>query len=188
MTTFVISAEGEKLMYDVKTLRDVERYTVYRYDKNECLRFDTATLYRIDGHWYALDYSALENNNFDADGKLSYRSGNVYLVRLSDDTNRRVVWTFSEIESFNCEYSHESDKIYAELREQENEDNAVVYTISFYFFFVILGFIVPIPFMVLGFVLPMIKKLGKPKYWYVISVLAFLWMVVALVLLILTFL
>ena len=54
----------------------------------------------------------------------------------------------------------------------------------FWLFYALVGFIIPLPLLALGIILPNIKKLGRPKYWYILAALALLWIVLALFLMI----
>jgi len=46
--------------------------------------------------------------------------------------------------------------------------------------YLLFGLILPALIFAFGMILPHIKMLGKPKYWYIISVLAALWFLLSI--------
>jgi hypothetical protein len=50
----------------------------------------------------------------------------------------------------------------------------------FWVLFVLIGIFVPIGLIVLGCILPNVKKLGRPKYWYALTVSGGVWLLTAL--------
>ena len=56
---------------------------------------------------------------------------------------------------------------------------------GFWFCFILIGFILPIPFLILGLVFPRSEKMGYPKYWYSLSISAGFWILISTIILIL---
>ena len=52
----------------------------------------------------------------------------------------------------------------------------------FWIGFAVLGFLAPIPFLLVGLLLPRSKKLGYPRYWRKLVYIAGAWMALALLL------
>ena len=46
---------------------------------------------------------------------------------------------------------------------------------------IVLGFVFPLPFLVIGLIFPHIKKFGKPKYWYIMSATSAAWILASTV-------
>ena len=75
-----------------------------------------------------------------------------------------------------------TDYVY-EASELESDVELVEgYLVLFWIGYAVLGFIFPLPFLVIGLILAFIKKLGKRKYWLAVSGSALLWLAVAIVL------
>ena len=70
----------------------------------------------------------------------------------------------------------------------ENNGSATVETddMGYWVFLWIVYFVCfllpPVPLIIVGFILPFIKKLGKPKYWFIFMAFALLWLIAALIL------
>lgn len=159
-------------------------YLGYRTDLNvsakdtkDSIWYSFAKIYLINGVWYYLDLSSLSEEHFDEDGKLNYRDGQVEVYPLSEDTCEKILaveaaMTESKI-SATTEF--ESDLIVDRAIEKYG---ATIGTIVIVFSAVVLfavGFILPLPVYALGLILPRIKRLGKPKYWYSLCALAGMW-------------
>ena len=59
-------------------------------------------------------------------------------------------------------------------------DGDKVAAVLFWIIFVFIGILVPVGLIVLGLILPGMKKLGSPKYWYALSVSSGVWLLSAL--------
>ena len=92
--------------------------------------------------------------------------------------------TCSAGESFgnehDTEYAHDHDEEYIDVYGEVSAS-----PFGFWFCFILIGFIFPIPFLVLGLVFPRSQAMGYPKYWYVLSIIAGIWMLVSVALLVL---
>lgn len=73
------------LKIDVTDLKDKLVATLYACGADGSLRHEHGGFYELEaGAVYYLNYDALDNSYFDANGKFSYRRGEVDLARLSD--------------------------------------------------------------------------------------------------------
>lgn len=73
------------LKMDVTDLKDKLVATLYACGADGSLRREHGGFYELEaGAVYYLNYDALDNSYFDANGKFSYRRGEVDLARLSD--------------------------------------------------------------------------------------------------------
>lgn len=64
------------------------------------------------------------------------------------------------------------------------EGDYAEWTVTFWVAFALVGFVAPIPFLIVGFALPRSKKRGSPEYWYIVAILAGIWLLLAAVLLV----
>lgn len=127
------------------------------------------------GEIYFIDYMSLGNQYFDADGNFSYRRGYVDMVKLDDETKKAVLEALQNSEPIDKGWEWENSGIYY------SEEEAISLTPIFYVGLIILGFVFPIPFLVIGLIFPHIKKFGKPKYWYIMSATSAAWILASTV-------
>lgn len=164
-----LAASGtENFPIDVRDLRQAECYEIVIYrDFEETVH---GAIYILDGAYCYLNYVNLGNQHFDADGYFSYRSGEVMLTRAEAYRGgiERALTPLTEGDS----YGEVSGTLY-------NEELAMT---LFWIGFAILGFLAPIPFLLLGILLPRSKKLGCPRYWRNLVYIAGAWMALALLL------
>ncbi len=158
--------------------KKAEVYYIAAVDVNNTLAYNYGAVYRLSGEYWYVNYADLANNYFDADGNFSYRGGSVKMTRLSDTSELEDVISSTEYRF--SEYTYEADGIYYDYEENSNG-----WIIVFWIFYAIFIVIPPIPVIILGLILPFIKKLGKPKYWFSLSAFALLWLIFAIALAIL---
>lgn len=165
-----LAASGtESFSIDVRDLRMAECYEIVIYrDFEETIH---GAIYVLDGAYCYLNYVNLGNQYFDADGYFSYRSGEVTLTRA--ETYRggieKALTSLTEGDS----YGEVSGTLYT--------DEKLAMTL-FWIGFAVLGFLAPIPFLLVGLLLPRSKKLGYPRYWRKLVYIAGAWMALALLL------
>lgn len=165
----------------VKDLENVETYHVLAIDKSETLAYIYGAIYLVGAEYCFVDYTKLGNQYFDADGNFSYRSGTVEVEALSADLASEVRKTINSIEDNYPTYVWEdSVNDPYDMDIFWDEASAIV---AFWVCYVLAGFILPIPFIIVGLVFPRSRKKGYPKYWYILSMIAGLWLVLAAVLL-----
>lgn len=180
-----IRADRDTEVFDVKDIkpsgRKVEVYYISAVDVNNTVAYNYGAVYRLSsGEYWYINYADLANNYFDADGNFSYRGGSVKMTRISDVSALEDVIFNTQYRSYN--YTYEWDKI---DRESNDESNENTWMALFWVFYAVCVVIPPIPMIILGFILPFIKKLGKPKYWYSLLAFALLWLIFAIALAIL---
>ncbi|MBQ8408332.1 MAG: hypothetical protein IJY39_05650 [Clostridia bacterium] len=71
-----------------------------------------------------------------------------------------------------------------EILWAENPYYDTAYAVLFWITFILLCFVAPIPFLIVGIVFARSEKRGYPKYWYILSLIAALWLLVSTLLLI----
>jgi len=169
------AAEGPNAMMRtvmVSELAELELYEIYAHDESELFVKICGAVYRWDdGSYYYLDYTTLDNSHFDANGNFSYRNGTVTLTLLDEELSARFAETVANVsDEFIPEYSWDP------------VDWGIIPQVIFWIFYVLVGLVAPLPFFVLGIVLANIRRIGRPKYWYVMSAFSLLWGIVALIL------
>lgn len=155
---------------DVTKLSSKESFELVQFDRSDSFYITRGAFYEIDGSYYYVDYRQLDNSYFDADGNFSYRQGKVRLVKIEGAALDALTPALDDFDYRSTDFEYE-------IGESEPMPIGL-----FWFCYVFLGFLVPIPFIVLGFILPHIAKLGRPKYWYVTAYLGIAWFVLAFVL------
>ena len=168
---------GTAVTVDVKELRNTERYDVVATDESETFGLTHGAVYRAEGAYYYLNYAELPNNFFDADGNFSYRGGEVTLTLLDSTLESAVNAALETLMERDMENVWEDDSF---------DFGAVEYTetsmVVFWIFYALIGFILPLPILILGIVLANRRKY-RSKYWYVMVGMAGAWMLVSLILL-----
>lgn len=166
-------AQGGELTMDVRELKQTPYYEILVYGPHNSYYEVYGAIYLISDSYYYLNYSMLGNQHFDADGNFSYRSGEVTLKNV-DACRAAIAAAVVEITA--------EDFVETEEDFGESEELAQFF---FWVGFVFLGFLLPIPFLLLGIFLPLSQKLGKPRYWRLLTWLAIAWMALSLLLMIL---
>ena len=165
------SSGTESFPIDVRDLADAECYEIVIYHNFE--ETIHGAIYIMDGAYYYLNYVDLGNQHFDADGYFSYRSGEVMLTRA---------------ETYRGGIENALAPLFKEYMPGTVEGTAYgeeTFMIAFWIAFVLLGFMAPIPFFVLGLLLSRSEKLGYPKYWMILSYIAAAWFALSALLLLL---
>jgi len=162
----------DTMTIDVQKLAPLHCFEILVYDHSDSFGFRTAVIFEMtDGRMYFLDYSKLSNDHFDANGNFSYRNGTVTLTLLDEELSARFAETVANVsDEFIPEYSWDP------------VDWGIIPQVIFWIFYVLVGLVAPLPFFVLGIVLANIRRIGRPKYWYVMSAFSLLWGIVALIL------
>ncbi len=164
---------------EVSKLKTQERYDVIARDRTYTLAYVHGAIYYIDGQYYYLNYETLGNNYFDADGNFSYRSGSVAITPVDAMTASVLSQTIDALEYIDIEYTYENE------RGTSIDDADAILEAMFWIIYILIGIIVPTPILVLGLVMPIVrrKKVGaKAMRWLVFAALAALWLILAVLL------
>lgn len=173
---------AEKIKVDVRDLKNLSCYSVLAVDSTGTLGYEHGVIYDFDDgtHGY-ISYDALGNQYFDADGNFSFRNGEVEVAIIEGTLLSDVLTDANNMEYNAPNYISSDDEDDFGLGSGFFAASAVV---IFWFCYILLGFILPLPFIIVGLILPRIKKLGKPKYWYIMSICAGAWLVLCAILLV----
>lgn len=159
-------------LFDVRDLEETERYDIYAFDATDVWGYVYGAVYILDDGYYYLNYSKLGNEHFDSDGNFSYRSGDVFLMRLTEAQEELIDRVSAKLD-------------YVTYEQQENDSDGETGEMPiavFWIVYLMLGVIIPVPLIFLGILLPSSRKLGYPKYWYTFAVIAGIWLLVAMAL------
>ena len=159
---------------DVRALVSVPNYYLRYYDSTDTFFLKQGILFALpDGYYYA-NFENLENYHFDANGNFSFRKGTVFLAKLDSETASGIAYALETPDELrDSKYTYERD-----LNNTDSELSPII----FWFFYVIFVIVLPVPGLVVGLILPHIKKLGKPKYWYSLSIIHGLWILLGIIL------
>jgi hypothetical protein len=173
---------SEKITADVTDLKNVERLDIRVYDETESFYKTYGALYQMKGNWFYVNYESLGNEHFDADGNFSYRRGSVELSKLSDALSKRI-HSFNEGKKLLYTVCTYEDQQYGSYNEYDSYDPTLGIVI-FWVVYSLICFALPAAIAVLGCVLARLKPLGRPKYWYIVSLIAVIWIVLSVALMI----
>lgn len=166
---------------DVKSLKSLESYHVLAVDKTYTAAYAYGAVYVLEsGETCYLSYKDLGNQYFDADGNFSYRSGEVDVTIIESSLVLGIVKAKNNLVENYPNYTWEDDDL-LDIDIMDMDEGMLI--IVFWVCFIILGFILPVPFLVIGLLFPRSKKKGEPKYWYILAAIAGLWIVLSAILL-----
>ena len=164
--------------FDVKDIEPsvkIEVYEIYAMDKSETFTYVYGAIYKLGmGEYWYVNYHELGNQYFDANGDFSYRRGSVTMTKIEDA--EAIDSMLGRTLYFYPDYVYENDG--SVIEETDDTGLWIVFWIAYILCFVL----PPIPMIIVGFILPFFKKLGKPKYWFIFVAFALLWLIAALVL------
>ena len=172
---------GYTVTIDVKDLKNLSEaiYEVVATDETETLGFVHGAIYLIQGSYYYLSYEDLPNNFFDADGNFSYRKGEVNVVLLEETLTAATDSALYTLKQQPMDNVWEDDSFDFGAVDSD-ETNMVV----FWIFYSLIGFVAPLPILIVGVVLANRRKY-KSKYWYVMSGTAGAWILLSVILMLL---
>ena len=164
--------------FEVKNLSPagkIEVYEILAMDKNKTFTYVYGAIYKLDvnEYWY-VNYYELGNEYFNSDGQFSYRRGSVTMTRIEDSES--VNSMIADTRYLYTDYVYENDGNTVE------ETDGIGHWVMLWIIYVLCFILPPIPLIIVGFILPFIKKLGKPGYWFIFMAFALLWLIAALML------
>ncbi len=171
MNALGVSVVADVADVDVTTLAGYTYHSIVARDQKQIFSETVGLVFEIDGGYYYVNFSMLNNSNFDAYGNFSFRSGAVPLIRLSGIEEATLAGAIENAKMISTSTDREIDRASAEN--------------AFWVMFVIVGFVAPIPVFIMGFYLANSAKRGQPRYWYSLSILAAVWFVLSIVLMLL---
>ena len=155
------SSEAD-MTVDVTNLGTAPSYKVLGYDSTLTLAHIIGEVFEYQGDYLFVHYDALDNSYFDANGSLSFRSGTVPALRLSDAHARQVAEAIEAAQYF-------SPSIHGPQAELLDP------SISMIIFLVMVApllYLLPLATLILGIVLRNIKRIPHRERWTLVIVLS----------------
>ena len=182
LTSLYRSTAHKKTTFEVANLKDAQHFIVYAYDQNLAFRREMGSIFYINGNMYFVEYDLLSNDHFTADGKFSFRSGKVQLAKLPTNLFSQLKNSYiDKLERYSVNYTFEEDELYEPSYDDDYDEASE--KLAFGIFYSLICFITPLPLFILGLILPHPRKLGKKKYWYSLTVISGLYMLIGIILL-----
>ncbi|MBQ3153995.1 MAG: hypothetical protein IJB88_02070 [Clostridia bacterium] len=172
-----LTAGTNKKTVEVTALKNALVCYLYGYDGTDAYGCAYGGIYQLDTEYYYIHYLTLGNQYFDADGNFSYRSGTVEAVVLDEAQAERLTTLNAAMDTHVVESVWEDDETRSGM---DRTSAAIVFVMSVGF----LGFLVPLPLLIVSICMAKSRYRGYPKYWYLLTAVSAAWMVVAVLLLI----
>lgn len=166
------NAATPDLEIDVTTLKDASHYEILGYDQTLTLAHVIGAVYEIDGQYVYLHYDKLDNNHFDADGNLSFRSGTVPALRLNSQQTEVVDNAIEDAESFSVSMTYE---------QTEPLEGGIAMILMVLMLFPPMVML-PCITLVLGVTLACIRSVPGRGRWLLVAILSLLWILFAVIL------
>ena len=166
---------------DATTLRNIPTYSIMGHDESRILQHPHGEIYLCHDGYYYVNLDALDNTCFDADGKLSYRSGTIPMAKLDEALIREIDLAVSAMaeDTFSTEYL---DTYLGD--HQEKPKNVFLVNTIFIVLSLLLGFLLPAALLIVALVKALSKKAAGRRRWYLLMTLASVWIGYALYILI----
>ncbi len=159
--------------FDVRELRDYIRYDVQFEDSQEIFQYNEGYIFDIGSEYYYVHFDSLDNTHFDADGNFSFRSGEVELMKLEGEMGETVA---------NALFGIRRNPRHRTNNFETDDNNSEMPMALFWIPYVLVGFVLPLPFLTLGLIFANVRK--KSKHWYAVVISAGVWMLLAAILMI----
>ena len=182
LTSFYRSTAHKKTTFEVANLKDAQHFIVYAYEHNLAFRRELGSIFYINGNMYFVEYDLLSNDHFTADGEFSFRSGEVKLAKLPTNLFSQLKNSYiDKLERYSVNYTFEEDELYEPSHDDDYDEASA--KLAFGIFYSLICFITPLPLFILGLILPHPRKLGKKKYWYSLTAISGLYILIGIILL-----
>ena len=178
--------------YDVRYLKSNKICDIIVQDASNTFAYTRGAIYSMDGEWWYINYTDLDASYFDANGNFSYyQFGTVTMTKVDDNSLETIDKCRKNSSPYEPTYEYEiviPEEMGGSLLKPDGAGGVSLgenslFDFEDFFWIVYFAFIVipAIALVVVGCVLPFIKKLGKPKYWFIVSGFAALWAIAAIV-------
>ncbi len=151
---------------DATLLGELISYNVIGYDSTLTFAHLIGQVFEYNGDYLFVNYSHLNNTHFDSYGNLSFRSGNVPVVRLSATDKAQITDAIDRFEYYDGEIVYEvSDPLDA--------------TISMVLFLLLASpflYILPVLLLVFSIVMRNVKKFANRKRWNTVIIASIIWL------------
>ena len=169
-------------MFDVRYLRSEKICDVIIQDMTQTFAYTRGAIYSMNDEWWYINYTDLDASYFDANGNFSYyHGGKVSMSKIDIRSVQIIRQCKNNFQPYEPTYEYEI-VIPEEMGGELFEENSLFdYEDFFWIVYFALIVIPAFALVAVGCILPFVKKLGKPKYWFAVSGLAALWAIAALV-------
>ena len=166
----------------LSNLEDCLAYRVLGYDTYLSVCTVYGTIYEIGDKLYYLDHSSLPDSCFDSNGELTYVGGQVKIYQLSASNSGQVSRVRDNLRKYSSKYTYEDPEHPIEQEWTQYEEDSIT---SFYVFFVILFYLVPIAFGAISLAIGLTRSYRSGRNWFIVTGLSALWIIISTVILIL---
>lgn len=174
-----LSLTQNALTIEVTRLSANGKYTLYAFDESKTCLYIQGYIFNHASDLYYVDYASLGNNNFDADGNLSFRSGTVNMVKLSGQLSDDMYDAIDDIRYRRVDYTYEYEE-----KKLSGEDDGEFFIGVFLFFYSIIGFIAPLVCAIIGVCFANSHKPGQHRHWHILTGISVVWILAAIGLLV----
>ena len=166
--------------FDVRYLKSNKVCDIIVQDESKTFAYTKGAIFSQNGDWWYVDYTALDVSYFDANGNFSYYHGRpVNMTKVDQETASVISERKNNMQPYEVFYDYEIVISDGSL----NGDSDFLYSSLVSIFWVVYFALIVLPAVVLvpvGCILPFMKKLGRPRYWFIVAGLAALWLILAL--------
>ena len=168
---------------NVGLLDNYDAYYIEAFDELGQFSYNYAAVFtQDDNDFLYVNLADIDHQLLNEYGRIHYDGlGEINVTHLNSRNILEMRSCISgEIEYLYTMYEYEIDELYEYENDAAYDVLVVLSSLIFWMSVVFVGFILPLPFLVLGFSLAFIKKLGRPKYWLWVSAFALLWIAFAI--------
>ncbi len=152
---YSIGASESRRDVDVRDLVYLKKYEIYAYDSTGAIYCTLGAVYITDdGEALYVDYTALTNNYFDADGYFSYRSGIVTASILDEGGASTLDALIDELDYPEFDYTYE---------EEGSDDLGGIMLVLFWVLLSVFGIVIPIIVIAVSIFLPPFLEKKRAK-------------------------
>ena len=169
---------------NVGLLDNYYAYYIEAFDTSNQFSYNYAAVFTKDHSefWY-IKLSEIDHQLINEYGRINYDMlEEISVTRLNSSNTLSIRSCINGgVESQYTTYEYELYELMDDYEEPvEDMTGAIILSTVFFWIAVFaVGFVFPLPFIILGCALAFIKKLGRPKYWLAVAAFALLWMLAA---------
>lgn len=174
--------------FDIKDIKSSLYAEIIAQSKSGLINRVHGGIFLIDGDYYYLNFDELKFNHFDAKGNLTYTGGEVSLLKIKNELLERTEAAINSMSVHPYTKINENDKIISDFEnglygsDVELAIRKTTAIVTFWIIYVVVGFLVPIAPLIVGFSFARSEKRGNPKHWYAVAYLSLAWLALSLIL------
>lgn len=169
---------------NVGLLDNYSAYYIEAFDASNQFSYNYAAVFTKDhSEFLYVKLSEIDHQLINEYGRINYdRLEEISVTRLNSSNTLSIRSCINGgVESQYTTYEYELYELMDDYEEpvEDMTGAIIVSTVFFWIAVFVVGFVFPLPFIILGCALAFIKKLGRPKYWLAVAAFALLWMLAA---------